>query len=83
MVGKVKIQDKSFTENYNLYTNITTKDLINYSKSFYIHTILIFIAIIIFIVFLLFMIRYINLKKRGNRKKKNIKSNKKAYKSRH
>ena len=83
VVGKVKIQDKSFTENYNLYTNITTKDLINYSKSFYIHTILIFIAIIIFIVFLLFMIRYINLKKRGNRKKKNIKSNKKAYKSRH
>ncbi len=81
VVGKVKIQDKSFTENYNLYTNITTKDLINYSKSFYIHTILIFIAIIIFIVFLLFMIRYINLKKRRNLKKKNIKSNKKSSKS--
>lgn len=64
VVGKVQVKEKNSVKSYDLYTNITTDDLIKYSKSFYIDICINFIITIIVIIFILFTIRYINLKRR-------------------
>ena len=64
VVGKVQVKEKNSVKSYDLYTNVTTDNLIKYSKSFYVDICINFIITIIVIIFILFTIRYINLKTR-------------------